>query len=290
MPTKKVNNYVIYLDGDSNVIKLKRLVLSDKSIRLYVGQRMTLKYTTIPSNASYTEITWTSDNPDIADVNEDGVVTGLKNGKTVVRIQINNISVSCVVNVIEIIKFKDKNVKKICVRNWDKDGDGELSISEAAAVKEIPLPLFTGTPIKTFDELSYFKNLKTIGMHAFDSCSQLTSITFPQSLEKIGKNAFSRCTSMETITLSPGVTNIGSGAFTYCTNLTTVYVNNPVPPTNGERIFDYCDSMDSIKVPDISLLRYCDTVGWGVDENNEYLYYSYLWPHGFDYTFDFFLS
>ncbi len=32
------------------------------------------------------------------------------------------------------IRFEDPEVKRICVENWDKDGDGELSMEEAAAV------------------------------------------------------------------------------------------------------------------------------------------------------------
>ncbi|WP_314807244.1 hypothetical protein, partial [Segatella oris] len=35
------------------------------------------------------------------------------------------------------IRFEDPEVKRICVENWDKDGDGELSMEEAAAVSSI---------------------------------------------------------------------------------------------------------------------------------------------------------
>ena len=290
MPTKRIKKYWIYLDDVKTQIRVKSVAISSEKIRLDIGETKLLAYSVFPKNAAYMEVTWTSDNPNIADVNEDGLVTAKRSGKTTIRVTINRKQAKCAVEVVDIIKFADPKVKEICVRNWDIDGDGEISKLEASRVKEIPIPLFTGQPIETFDELAYFTNLKTIGVHAFDSCSYLTSITFPQSLKTICKNAFSRCSSMEKITISPGVTNIGTGAFTYCSSLKTVCVNNPVPPINGDNIFDYCDSLEDIEVPDRSVLKYCETVGWGIDNDGDYLYYSYIWPHGFDYTFDFFLS
>ena len=35
------------------------------------------------------------------------------------------------------ITFADEEVKAICVKNWDTNGDGELSKTEAAAVKNL---------------------------------------------------------------------------------------------------------------------------------------------------------
>lgn len=290
MPTKRIDKYWIYLDGDSSIIKLQNIAISEKKLRMFVGDTKLLAYSVKPQNASYSEITWESDNPFVADVDENGKVTAKHQGTTSIHITINRKRATCIVNVIDIIHFADEKVKRICVRNWDKDGDGELSKIEASRVREIPLPLFTGQPIESFDELAYFTGLKTIGMHAFDSCTYLTSVTLPQSLEKIGKNAFSHCSSLQTITLTPKVSDIGTGAFTYCDNLETVYVNRPIPPLNGERIFDYCSNLTSIQVPGESVPRYCDTTNWGIDEIGDNLYYAYIWPHGFDYTFDFYLS
>lgn len=290
MPTKQINKYYIYLDDGSKVIRIKSIKLSDNSIIIYAGNTKKLTFKVYPYNAGYTELTWTSKNPDIADVNEDGVVTGKRHGVTTVTLTINNVEVSCKVTVLEIIKFKDPKVKKICVRNWDKDKDGEISLTEAATIKEIPLPMFTGTPIESFDELAYFSNLKTIGMHAFDSCSYLSSITFPESLETIGKNAFSNCSSLNNIMISSGVKEIKSYAFSNCDSLISVYVNNMVPPTAGNNILDDCNNLVAIEVPDEYKQIYCDTVGWGIDSNNNMLYYTYIIPYGFDYEFNFFLS
>lgn len=36
-----------------------------------------------------------------------------------------------------IIQFKDPAVKALCVANWDRNGDGELSVAEAADVMDL---------------------------------------------------------------------------------------------------------------------------------------------------------
>lgn len=63
------------------------------------------------------------------------------------------------------IHFADKAVEQWCLAHFDKDGDGRLSIDEAAAVTDAqfkaanpPWETFT-----TFDELLYFTGLQNIG-------------------------------------------------------------------------------------------------------------------------------
>ena len=61
------------------------------------------------------------------------------------------------------IRFEDPEVKRICVENWDKDGDGELSMEEAAAVSSIGtkwdiLYPYGGKQKLNFRETSYFLN------------------------------------------------------------------------------------------------------------------------------------
>ena len=35
------------------------------------------------------------------------------------------------------IVFADANVKALCIANWDTDGDGELTVAEAAVVTDL---------------------------------------------------------------------------------------------------------------------------------------------------------
>ena len=66
----------------------------------------------------------------------------------------------------DIIQFADAEVKRICVENWDTNGDGELSKDEAKAVTSLmdgEQSVFYGNnTITSFDEFQYFTGLTSI--------------------------------------------------------------------------------------------------------------------------------
>ena len=155
-------------------------------------------------------------------------------------------------NIIEIdlspaITFADNAVKTICVANWDTNGDGELSMSEAAAVTELG-ELFKGNEeIIWFDELQYFTGLTSIEKNAFAGCTNLTSVTIPNSVTSIGSSAFEDCTGLTSVTIPESVTSIGGSAFRGCSGLTSVTIPNSVTSI-GEQAFARCSSLTSMKV------------------------------------------
>lgn len=144
-----------------------------------------------------------------------------------------------------IIEFADENVKAICVQRWDTNGDGELSMSEAAAVTSLGGGF--GSSITSFDELAYFTGLTTINS-AFSHCTSLTSITIPNSVTTIGSNAFNNCTNLPSITIPNSVTSIGDNAFERCGNLLSITIPNSVTSI-GSYAFRGCTSLTSIIIP-----------------------------------------
>lgn len=112
----------------------------------------------------------------------------------------------------DLIDFEDLYVKDICVKNWDTDGDGELSKAEAAAVTDLGL-LFSTEYMTSFNELQYFTGLTTIPDEAFYYCPNLKSVSLPTSLKSIGNSAFARCRVLEGIVVPEGVESIGEKAF-----------------------------------------------------------------------------
>ena len=147
----------------------------------------------------------------------------------------------------EIISFADDNVKAICVANWDTNGDGELSKSEAAAVTDLGR-VFEDEAICSFEELRYFTGLTSIGNYAFHFCASLSSITIPASVTSIGNNAFSTCSSLTSITIPNCVTSIGNSAFSGCCNLNSITIPNGVT-TIGNYAFLDCTRLTSITIP-----------------------------------------
>ena len=90
------------------------------------------------------------------------------------------------------IHFADKAVEQWCLAHFDKDGDGRLSIDEAAAVTDAqfkaanpPWETFT-----TFDELLYFTGLQNIGDVNWNA-SALGDVK-RNPLHSVSLNSFSR--------------------------------------------------------------------------------------------------
>ena len=72
-------------------------------------------------------------------------------------------------------------------------------------------------------------SVTSIGDHAFEGCSGLTSITIPDSVTSIGSGAFSDCSGLTSITIPDSVTSIGVGVFVGCSGL-TIYCESESQP------------------------------------------------------------
>ena len=147
----------------------------------------------------------------------------------------------------ENITFADAEVKAICVKNWDTNGDGELSKAEAAAVKDLGKVFSGNQSIKSFDELQYFKGLASICDNAFNYCLSLASIIFPNSVTSIGYHAFYECKSLTSVTI-PGSVEAITEAFVLCTGLTSISIQNGVRSI-GYEAFSGCTGVTSLIIP-----------------------------------------
>ncbi len=112
----------------------------------------------------------------------------------------------------DIITFADVEAKRLCVENWDVNGDGELSKQEAAAVTSLKNVFQSKSDIKTFDELQYFTGLTAINNNAFSYSRKLSSIIIPPNVVTIGENAFSYC-HLSSIVIPSNVVSIEEKAF-----------------------------------------------------------------------------
>ena len=137
----------------------------------------------------------------------------------------------------EAIAFTDEHTKVICVANWDTNGDGELSMSEAASVDNLGEVFKNNTEITSFDELQYFSGVNAIGSAAFSGCSSLTSVVIPDNVMSIGTAAFKDCSSLTTVTINLlNPLPIDSECFTNRTNAT---LNVPLSGVSDYQVADY---------------------------------------------------
>ena len=94
----------------------------------------------------------------------------------------------------------------------------------------------------TYNSKTY--SVTSIGGHAFEGCSRLTSVTIPNSVTSIGGHAFEGCSRLTSVTIPNSVTSIGELAFYSCTGLTSVTIPNSVTSI-GDRAFYDCSSLTS---------------------------------------------
>ena len=124
------------------------------------------------------------------------------------------------------ITFDDPEVKKICVANWDTNGDGELSKTEAAAVTNLGSVFQRNDNLASFNELQYFTGLNTINGEAFFECKNLKSIILPSSVEYIEGKAFRCCYELRSLTIPRSVKGIGEQVVSYCPSLVSLKVED----------------------------------------------------------------
>ncbi len=146
------------------------------------------------------------------------------------------------------ISFKDPIVDRICVSNWDQNGNGLIEYDEASNVTEIGTA-FRNQNIKSFDELRFFTSLASIPDYAFEDCGSLKSVTLPENISRIGSGAFRNCVSLESINLPSTVTEIQDHALENCSSLQELGL-----PEALESLGDYALSglsgVESIDLPE----------------------------------------
>ena len=224
----KPEDYVYTIAPPS--IAVSGITLNQTSCEIYTGNTVQLTATVSPSNATNKSVTWSSSKTSVATVNSNGLVTGVAPGSAVITCTAQDgsgVKATCNITVTsqssgDNIQFADAEVKRICVENWDTNGDGELSEDEAAAVTSIET-VFEKSEISSFDEFRYFIGISVIPWDAFYDCESLTRIALPNSVTAIGQNAFNSCSQLTQITFpdNDGF-SLGSNCFQWCSALTTI--------------------------------------------------------------------
>ena len=130
---------------------------------------------------------------------------------------------------------------------WTLDYDGTLTISGNGAMYEDGYsPWMNDENIK---RVVIENGITSIGVGAFNECSNLTSIEIPDSVTEIGAGAFSYCSNLTSIDIPDSVTEIGDRAFYFCESLTSIEIPDGVTKIGGDTFYD-CVSLTSITIPD----------------------------------------
>ena len=202
------------------------------------GQNQLLVATLTPDNVLDKSVTWTSSDPAVATVSNEGLVTAVDIGTATITATTNdgsNLSATCAVTVVAspVITFADAAVKALCVDNWDTNGDGNLSEAEAAAVTNLGTVFKSNKTITSFNELQFFTGLTEIENFAFMGCTNLTSVIIPENVTTIGIQSFQSAIHLSSVTIPEGVTTIALFAFQDCVSLTSIHIPSSVTVIDG---------------------------------------------------------
>ncbi len=92
---------------------------------------------------------------------------------------------------------------------------------------------FKGEPITS---IVMSNTVTTVGIGAFQDCTDLASVTLSESIAKLQQNMFTNCTSLKEITIPGGVTKFPSSLFKGCTaleKLTVLQGDEPIEMNSG---------------------------------------------------------
>ena len=146
------------------------------------------------------------------------------------------------------IEFKDPAVKAICVKNWDLDGDGEMSKAEAAKVTDLGLAFMGNEAISSFEELECFTGLKSVADSAFKLCRNLADVRLPESVLVVGERAFAECGNMLLSKLPDNLTTIKTHAFVGCSRMPLISLPETITEI-GSWAFSRCSNIQLAALP-----------------------------------------
>ena len=202
----------LYAVWKLDVIYVSQIKLSDAALTLEIGDTHTLSAAVLPSDAANPTVTWSTDNSDVATVNN-GTVTAVGRGTA---------NVTCIAN----------------------DGSGVYAVC-AITVNEP----HTHSPIMIHPTLAT-RAEKGLSIGFRCACGEVTQtqkiiesdgiLSLPAALKRIDAEAFAGA-NMQQIIIHDGMTEIGARAFANCRKLLVVSMPNSVGSI-ADDAFDGCDT------------------------------------------------
>lgn len=163
----------------------------------------------------------------------------------------------------------------------------KVDFSRSAQLQSIPGYCFASD--STLTEIILPPALRTIQYYAFQGCSRLDNILFPQTLQsidgnafeynyrltkldfsncsqlnQIGSYAFRGCRSLISVNLPVAMSHIGERAFAGCTALANISVENQIPATMNDQVFEGVKTRSCVlSIPTAAYYQYLTAEQWG---------------------------
>lgn len=205
-----------------------------------------------PANASNKKIRYTSSNPAVLEVPENGGFATLKSPGTVTVAAVSEdggYKASQVVTVKEGNRLTEVEKGKCGEKlDWVLYSDGTVFINGTGSIDREFSRLIDDYQEKIVCVM-ISKGVVSIETYAFSSCSSLKSVIIPEGLMRIARCAFTGCSSLENIVIPDGVQRISAFTFYGCSSLKSVTIPKGVLSID-QGAFEECSSLESIIIPE----------------------------------------
>ncbi|MBQ8435655.1 MAG: leucine-rich repeat domain-containing protein [Oscillospiraceae bacterium] len=132
---------------------------------------------------------------------------------------------------------------------FEVDGNNDnYSVKDGILMDESEQVLVCFPPARTDTEFVIPDGVTELGSGAFATCTNLTSITFPDTLQTMGLYCFAECTSLNNVVIPESVTELSQFNFTGCTSLTNITLPDTMSII-GDGAFFSCTSLNSFEFP-----------------------------------------
>ncbi len=114
------------IKSNQEEVKVEGITLDKSNCNLFVGDETTISAIVLPENASNKNVVWSSSNPEIASVNEEGIVTALNPGNTVITATTEDggYTAECEIDVlerkVESIEIIEEPIKTTYIQNYEE--------------------------------------------------------------------------------------------------------------------------------------------------------------------------
>ena len=207
------------LTVQAKVIPVTSVNVDNWSITMLAGETVSLKVTVLPEDATNKNITFQSENTEVAAVDSEGTILAIGAGSTkvIVTSEDGGLTSNCMVTVVS--ETGEMEVDGIFYRNYymrslEVIANPDENVKYSGNIK-IPGKI-------TYNGIEY--TVDRVGDRAFLGCESLISVELAEGFRVIGPYGFAGCENLEKITLPASLESIdwANQVFAFCPKLEIV--------------------------------------------------------------------
>lgn len=244
----------------------KIFISSLPSINFYPGERIQLFYDLDPWYVEdQYKLSFSSTNPSVASVDENGVVTGLKKGNTTIVLSVEGSNIMARIRITVKSEFVIEDRVLVAYKGLGGDvvipddegiyaiGAYAFCLYETDNTVDLPEDDYDANKIPssntTIKSVVIPKGVEEIQKYAFYNCSGLEKVVIPDTIKYVREYAFYKDVKLKSINLE-NVQTIGAYAFYNCEVLNNINLDKIY--AIGKNAFENCTALEKV---DISTLR-----------------------------------